>query len=318
MLLLQTGCAGSSSDGWQYSVAGNRATINNGVTGAISTGSDKVAWSNGTTYTREGTRQAFSFGGDGDDDDDGDAGITGFVGCYENEAGTHRLDEHAKDQSFSDCVQAAAAAGKLYFGLEFPQSSVAPGRAECVVLDALPHQSLRQDAECANETDSARNLLGNAFRLAVYTTQTGVQRAALASPTTPWPASVRGGSCSIPVPCKACPCSENVQCAGMTFSNHTPAPWRARSPWPGTVRLWEGRRDHLPLRVHERRGPGDVQRRCEVPQNKHRRPRLGERWGNGDQLTLPAGVQLRTAWTGGWPDDAGVEHPRCEPGRLRG
>jgi len=97
-----------------------------------------------------------------------------FVGCFKNDANSQRLIGHATDKSFSDCEQAAKAAGKPYFGMEYPQGFATPGHAECLLLDAVPQQSKTADSECAREKDIAGNLLGDANRLAVYTMQPGV------------------------------------------------------------------------------------------------------------------------------------------------
>jgi hypothetical protein len=52
--LQQNQCHGHSSDGWTYTVVGNQATIDNGITGTISPAGSKttITWSNGITYTK--------------------------------------------------------------------------------------------------------------------------------------------------------------------------------------------------------------------------------------------------------------------------
>ena len=110
-----------------------------------------------------------------------------FFGCFKNDGGSQWLSVHAKDKSLSDCEQAAEAAGKPLFGMEYPQQSSTPGHAHCLLLDALPQQNKTADSECAKERDGAGNLLGDANRLAVYPTQPGVWRAAGATFHDAWP-----------------------------------------------------------------------------------------------------------------------------------
>jgi len=53
--LKQSLCQGSSSGGWTYTMDGEQATIDNGVTGAVvkdGNGGATISWSNGITYTK--------------------------------------------------------------------------------------------------------------------------------------------------------------------------------------------------------------------------------------------------------------------------
>ena len=95
---------------------------------------------------------------------------TTFVGCFINNGGKARLRGHIDNKSFQDCAKEAGAAGKQFFGMEYPQGFPTPGNAQCLPLVSVPQQSSKvPDAECATEKDASGNYLGNAYRLAVYT-----------------------------------------------------------------------------------------------------------------------------------------------------
>ena len=80
--------------------------------------------------------------------------------------------------TFDTCQQDATAAGKSYFGLEFPQGTSTPGQTLCLVLSALPNMISVTDPECEVEVHNGHRL-GGAHRLAVYGPQASIVTACI-------------------------------------------------------------------------------------------------------------------------------------------
>ena len=70
-----------------------------------------------------------------------------YVGCFANHDG-NRVNGHVSDKSVAECRALAAAAGTLYFGMEYPQGSSVAGEAQCLLLDAPPSMVMTDDSEC--------------------------------------------------------------------------------------------------------------------------------------------------------------------------
>lgn len=93
-----------------------------------------------------------------------------YQGCYRNRLGDDRVDGHVDGRSISECNGISIALGKAFFGMEYPQGTVPPGKADCLPLTAIPSMVQGGDNECESESDEKGNRLGNSYRLAVYAT----------------------------------------------------------------------------------------------------------------------------------------------------
>jgi len=94
----------------------------------------------------------------------------GYRGCYKNQD-QNRVDGHASDNTWNECQSAAVSAGKRFFGMEYPQGSSTPGRAQCLILDNEAQYSAMErmaDSECEAEGLVGGKRLGSGHRLAVY------------------------------------------------------------------------------------------------------------------------------------------------------
>ena len=128
-----------------------------------------------------------------------DAESPEYIGCFVND-GADRLTARATDQSWDSCLQRAADANLLYFGLENPQDHSTAGHAECLATDPLPPLELVADSECEAEPNVGGKRLGGNKRLALYKrggaccASSGSRTVSVVPPwarlTAPWPARV--------------------------------------------------------------------------------------------------------------------------------
>ena len=95
-----------------------------------------------------------------------------YIGCFDQ--APNRIEGHLhRPQSWDDCAQEAASAGKRFFGLEFPEGAKTAGQSHCLLLESLPSTAKKKaDSECAKEVFDGKNL-GGANHLAVYDTAAG-------------------------------------------------------------------------------------------------------------------------------------------------
>jgi len=107
-----------------------------------------------------------------------------YKGCYRNE-GDDRATGHKFHMTVDECQQAAAAAGVVHFGMEYPEGSPVVGEAECLVLTAPPSMVEAPDSECEGEGLFNYHRLGGPNRLALYVLTDGVPGLCRSS-SAPW------------------------------------------------------------------------------------------------------------------------------------
>jgi len=92
-----------------------------------------------------------------------------FDGCLKNEGDNRVGSDPAVERSIEDCAADARAAGKLFFGMEYPACCTAADTAQCRLLDFPPHNLVTApESDCLDEKSVDDYPLGGAFRLAMY------------------------------------------------------------------------------------------------------------------------------------------------------
>jgi len=90
-----------------------------------------------------------------------------YHGCFVN-TGSNRITAGQIEEAFEPCAANAKAAGKMFFGMEFPACCTTADEAQCRLLDKLPSLEKAPESDCEDEVSSDGHALGGSYRLAVY------------------------------------------------------------------------------------------------------------------------------------------------------